>query len=292
MTVSCNTVFKMAAALALAAGVGAASAHDGRRFEIRIVDGQLIAQGYISSGVDDGGGVERPYINTIHGHWANAGEGFATASLPGFDLPAGQVGDLAGHTLTLTVTGGRKWDNPPAMPAPGTVVDLQPLDPADELFISYFESGAGFTTVSTTAPGSIELISSVSPSGLLDIDFSYEIEANPSAELYVIDAVLSTDAPGVAASEPIAIILSPDGANPMEKLHHAALYLETQVGIYPPCNAADLAAPFGTLNFADVQSFLGAFGAGLASADVAAPAGVFNFADVQAFLGLFGVGCE
>ena len=58
------------------------------------------------------------------------------------------------------------------------------------------------------------------------------------------------------------------------------------------CNEADLAVPFGVLNFADVQSFLGAFGAEQANADLAAPAGVFNFADVQSFLGLFGEGCE
>ena len=57
------------------------------------------------------------------------------------------------------------------------------------------------------------------------------------------------------------------------------------------CNDADIAAPFGTLNFADVQAFLGAFGSGDASADLAAPMGVFNFADVQAFLGAFGQGC-
>ena len=58
-----------------------------------------------------------------------------------------------------------------------------------------------------------------------------------------------------------------------------------------PCNRADLAAPFGTLNFADVQQFLGAFGAAQPAADLAAPFGTFNFADVQAFLGLFGGGC-
>ena len=58
-----------------------------------------------------------------------------------------------------------------------------------------------------------------------------------------------------------------------------------------PCNRADLAQPYQVLNFADVQSFLGAFGQGLPAADLAAPMGVFNFADVQTFLGLFGQGC-
>ena len=58
------------------------------------------------------------------------------------------------------------------------------------------------------------------------------------------------------------------------------------------CSVADVSAPFGVLNFADVQAFLGAFNTGGASADIAAPAGVFNFADVQAFLGHFAEGCE
>ena len=58
-----------------------------------------------------------------------------------------------------------------------------------------------------------------------------------------------------------------------------------------PCNGADLAPPFGALNFADVQAFLAAFGAGDPEADLAPPAGVFNFADVQAFLAEFGQGC-
>ncbi len=56
--------------------------------------------------------------------------------------------------------------------------------------------------------------------------------------------------------------------------------------------AADLAAPFGTLDFSDVLAFLSAFGAMEPSADLAAPAGVFNFSDALEFLTLFGGGCE
>lgn len=58
-----------------------------------------------------------------------------------------------------------------------------------------------------------------------------------------------------------------------------------------PCNDADLAEPFGALNFADVQSFLGQFNAQGAPADLAAPTDVWNFADVQSFLGQFNAGC-
>ena len=57
------------------------------------------------------------------------------------------------------------------------------------------------------------------------------------------------------------------------------------------CCTADLAMPFGTLNFADVQAFLGAFNGELPAADLAAPSGVFNFADVQTFIGFFLQGC-
>ena len=68
---------------------------------------------------------------------------------------------------------------------------------------------------------------------------------------------------------------------------------------YPPpgefcplgCNLADLAEPYDTLNFFDVSTFLGAYGAQASEADLAAPFGTFNFFDVSAFLGLYGEGC-
>lgn len=57
------------------------------------------------------------------------------------------------------------------------------------------------------------------------------------------------------------------------------------------CNDADLAEPFGALDFSDVVAFLGAFAAMDASADLAAPFGAWDFSDVVAFLGAFGGGC-
>ncbi len=57
------------------------------------------------------------------------------------------------------------------------------------------------------------------------------------------------------------------------------------------CNGADLAEPFGTLDFSDVIAFLSAFGAMGAPADLAEPFGAWDFSDVTAFLGLFGGGC-
>ena len=57
------------------------------------------------------------------------------------------------------------------------------------------------------------------------------------------------------------------------------------------CNEADLAEPYGALDFSDVIAFLAAFGADDASADLAEPFGTLDFSDVLAFLAAFGAGC-
>ncbi len=57
------------------------------------------------------------------------------------------------------------------------------------------------------------------------------------------------------------------------------------------CNIADLAVPYGALDFTDIVAFLGAFGAMDPLADLAPPMGTFDFTDVVAFLGAFGAGC-
>lgn len=57
------------------------------------------------------------------------------------------------------------------------------------------------------------------------------------------------------------------------------------------CNAADLAAPYGQLNFFDVRAFIEGFNARDAESDLAGPVGVFDFTDVTAFLQAFNDGC-
>ncbi len=58
-----------------------------------------------------------------------------------------------------------------------------------------------------------------------------------------------------------------------------------------PC-LADLAAPFGLLDLADVTAFVGAFLSGQSEADLAAPCGVFDLGDVGVFVSTFIGGCE
>ncbi len=57
------------------------------------------------------------------------------------------------------------------------------------------------------------------------------------------------------------------------------------------CSDADIAEPFGAVDFSDVVAFLSAFGAEGGLADLAAPFGAWDFSDVVAFLGAFGAGC-
>lgn len=55
--------------------------------------------------------------------------------------------------------------------------------------------------------------------------------------------------------------------------------------------AADLAAPWGVLNFFDLSTYLAAYNAQNPSADLAAPFGVFNFFDISAYLASYNAGC-
>lgn len=54
---------------------------------------------------------------------------------------------------------------------------------------------------------------------------------------------------------------------------------------------ADLADPFGVLDFSDVIAFLTAFASAEPAADLAPPFGAFDFSDIAAYLGVFGDGC-
>lgn len=59
----------------------------------------------------------------------------------------------------------------------------------------------------------------------------------------------------------------------------------------PGCSVADLAEPFGVLNFFDISAYLSAFNAGDPSADLADPIGAINFFDLNAYLSAFNAGC-
>ena len=210
---------------------GRCMAHTGRRFEVKTKQTggmeKLYAQGYNSSGADDGGGVTRSYTNAIHDHWGNV-FGMATTGLPSFDVIT--PGSLEGYSLSAELVGVSKWVNPPLMDMggmmmvpSGTVPVLEPLT-SENLLVS-----KDAQVVSNSALGTLLLDDSVASTGE-HLDLVYGIDLEPSNVLYALEWILSTDAPGVMASDSIYAILSPDGTNMAEKMHMESLYLESYLG--------------------------------------------------------------
>lgn len=199
-----------------------ADAHDGRRLDVLVLNDKLFTQGYLSgpSPVDDGGGIIRPYYNALHNHWTDF-TGTSIATLPGFDVFAGSP--LAGFDLSLEVLGAQKWVNPPMPLTPGTIPNFVPLTGE----VIGVERNA--TSTDTDAGGTIPLVSNISPAGALDIDLIYSIVGNPSAVIYDVQLRLSTNAPGIADSDVIHVLLSPEMA-----LHHHSLLAEEFLGTPVP----------------------------------------------------------
>jgi hypothetical protein len=199
-----------------------ASGHEGRRFVVSLELGQLVVQGQ-NTGSDDGAPAIRPYTGAIHDHWRNNPlvPNRASATFPEFDLPA-PTGGLADWPLYLNLLGAGKWDNPPPMMVPpDTVPHLVALEPGELIGVS---RGAHITN--TDQLGSLPLIDSVPAGGLLDIGLLYEINRAPVGQIHYLQFSLSSGNSAVMASDPFYVILSPDGANHMERRHHAALFLE------------------------------------------------------------------
>ena len=222
-----------------------ALAHDGRRFSIEVRDGQLVAQGYISgtAAVDDGGGLVRPYVNALHGHWStpSAAVDFSFATLPGYDVQPDAAALLAGGSLTYELIGGLVLTDPAAalpdtghgghqgtqnhqtpvhsgdVAEPPTPIasserplDLRRLSADQAVTVSY-----GNAAVSTDAPGELVLSAALGGGGLLDIDLSYHVAQQPINEIYVLESLLhttATDASGAAirSSETVYTLLAPD----------------------------------------------------------------------------------
>ena len=58
-----------------------------------------------------------------------------------------------------------------------------------------------------------------------------------------------------------------------------------------PCNAGDVAQPFGVLDLGDIAAFVDGFVNQSPLADLADPAGVWDLQDVSAFIAAFTGGC-
>ncbi|MEM6551636.1 MAG: hypothetical protein AAF750_05870 [Planctomycetota bacterium] len=208
----------------------------------------------------------RPYYNAQHGHW-EATDAFGDPQVPQDDLPGYDIGlggdALTGFSVSWTLTDAWKWtgvssnfvSNPSAVPLemvlPGGLLNMPVfLDPGfvpvqESLGSDEIEVLLDGQSVSTDDLGqSLTLIASYDGAASLDqngfsqgvsngidIDLEYGlVEGDFTDTLYVLESVLSTDAPGVADSATIYTIFAPDGSGPAERLHFASLSLEEALG--------------------------------------------------------------
>lgn len=236
-----NSLIAVVSLLGFLVTVESTWAHTGRRFLIEVVGGKLQAQG-VNTGAPDGAPAIRPYVNSIHAHWSNVTpdpnsglQPFATSFLPDFEVPIdASFVQLKFHELNLELLGASKWVAPPMMPPEGTVPHLQPLDPNEVIRIETVN-----TDISTDTLGELLLSVSIPQAGIDDIVLNYNIEGHPTDQIHVLQFQLSAKPADpslpdlIEDSDPIYILLSPDGSSPMERLHHAALYLEEFLGNNP-----------------------------------------------------------
>jgi len=99
----------------------------------------------------------------------------------------------------------------------------------------------------------------------LNADGDYN-DAGETGVLYDADTAVANGLPGISLA--LSVTAAMDDACP-----------------------ADLAEPFGSLNFFDVAAFIGLYNAGDPGADLAEPFGSLNIFDVAAFIGLYNAGC-
>ena len=228
-----NNALCLTALMLTAFGSTDAFGHDGRRLDIQVINDQLFAQGFLSNpqpGSNDGGGLVRPYFNSIHDHFTNIG-GTGIASLPGFDIT--NTTPLLGSDVTLTLLGVSKW-TPPALIGNGSMQDfgtpvLEPLSSSE--LISVGLPGTTQPSINSNTLGSFTLASNIDAGTAdADIDLNYLINLEPADSIYALRWQLSTTQPGIADSGDVFTVLAPDGVGFVERLHFPTLALEAFLG--------------------------------------------------------------
>ena len=270
----------------------------GRLFDVAVIDGKLVARGY-NSGSPDGLDSIRPFVNSIHDHFNFIGseaEPLGVTNFPSWDigiLSDSDISPLIGYELTVELVGSGKWVNIPPQDGTGLeqdfgipeLVNLSPevlKNKSDDIIRVRFNG----KTINTLSLGNFQLSSNVA-GATPDLDFEYFIDHHNKTEIYFVEFKLSTNAPGIADSDTIYAIQSPDGMGPVERLHFQSLYLEVYLG--KALNGVVLGDVNldGQVNLLDVQPFVAILNGGgfQAEADTNQD-GVVDLLDVQPFVEL------
>ena len=242
----------------------------GRNFELRVTDDTgtptLVAAGLNFSESSNPAGTvidpsgDRPYVNAIHDHFDNFSVtgGGARATFPSINtFTQDGTAALSGTALYLDVLGGFKFVAPRvnrletadgivagaaigtqdaagnlvAPDAAGNLIATD-LDLATENIFVTFSGGQIGTSL--TEDSRELLLTSNFTNGANDFEFTFDIGLIPLDTVYVLETVLRTDAEGVADSDSVYFIFSPDGVGPDERLHFESLAIERQLGLTVP----------------------------------------------------------
>ena len=247
-------------ALALACAPLALAHDDGRNFELTVADFgqglQLAAQGlnFTQATASPGGPIidpegNRPFVNAIHDHFGAAvtigNVTTARAAFPSINtFNQSGTSALEGAALSLELIDGFKFVSPRVQREqvgnviqPVTVTETNALTRTDldlnteDIVVTHTGS---FASVSLSNPGALLLTDSFADSNQNDFEFFFDIGLDTTDTIYVLETVLRTTAADVADSEPVFIILSPDGTGPEERLHFESLFAEQQLGTVVP----------------------------------------------------------
>lgn len=163
------------------------------------------------------------------------------------------------------------------------------------------DSGGGLRTINDDAS-----ISDLAAVGATLGDVQGVVADTRSDDLFVLDvdtdavyrvdpgtgsATMMFSAFGLSGTNWGGLNLYDDGTTQRLAVSSSGANRITVFSITPPCSGADVAGPFGVLNFFDVSAFIGLFNAQDDAADLAAPFGAWNFFDVSAYMALFNAGC-
>lgn len=137
-------------------------------------------------------------------------------------------------------------------------------------------------TVGTTGSTTLSVGADAALDGTIEIDIIGEQFLPPPGAEYELIAAPNGTVSGTFVSEvftgasvPAELVYEPD------RVLLRVLY----------CSRADVAEPFGVINFFDIVEYLALYDAGDPIADVASPFGTLNFFDLAAYIALFNAGC-
>ena len=149
--------------------------------------------------------------------------------------------------------------------------DSPQIDPGEIVETSWlFDSPDGVTTA--------DLLLSTDGGATFPVTIAAGFDANAGS--------YSWDAPNVASTDArLRLVIRDADGNESSDDSDASFTINGT-----PC-IADLAEPFGTLNFFDISAYIALFNAGDPAADLAEPTGTINFFDISAFIAAFNAGC-